>query len=96
MTQRQTTRREPGGGVDRCEYVADLDGPLIRELHAAAQGLGLDLDGLALIVNWKDAVLARIGDARHRFVTVGLHPAEEANLIAEVAAFKDACGRARR
>jgi hypothetical protein len=31
-----------------------------------------------------------------RFETVGLHPMEEANLIAEVAAFKEACRRARQ
>jgi hypothetical protein len=96
MMQRQTTRREPGGGVDRCDYVADSGDPLICELHAAAQGLGLDLDDLALLANWKHAVLARISDAQDRFETVGLHPMEEANLIAEVAAFVDACGRARQ
>ena len=96
MMQRQTTRREPGGGVDRCDYVADSGDPLICELHAAAQGLGLDLDGPALLANWKRAVLARIHDAQDRFETIGLHPVEEANLIAEVVAFKEACGRARQ
>jgi hypothetical protein len=96
MTQRQTTRHEPGGGVDRCAYIGDSDDPLICELHAAPQGLGLDLDDLALIANWKHALLARISDAQDRFETVGLHPMEEANLIAEVAAFKEACRRARQ
>jgi hypothetical protein len=96
MTQRQTTRREPGGGVDRCDYVSDSGDPLICELHAAAQGLGLLLDDLALLANWKQALLARISDAQERFETVGLHPVEEANLIAEVAAFKEACRRARQ
>jgi|KBSSwiStaDraftv2_1062776.scaffolds.fasta_scaffold847242_2 hypothetical protein len=93
MTQRQTTRREPGGGVDR-DYVADSGDPLICDPHAATQGL--DLDSLALLVNWKYAVLARISETQDRFETVGLHPMEEANLIAEVAAFKEACRRARQ
>jgi hypothetical protein len=96
MTQRQTTRRGPGGGVDRCDHLADSGDPLICELHAAAQGLGLDLDDLALLANWKHAILARIHDAQDRFETVGLHPVEEANLIAEVLAFKEACRRARQ
>jgi hypothetical protein len=54
-----------------------------------------DLDELALIVNWKESLQARLADACHRLEVYGLHLGEEANLLAEVVAFKKACLEAR-
>ncbi len=95
MTQRPA-RCDPGGGAEKCVSEAGSGSPLIIAGDAAAQVSRLDFDELALLANWKDAVLARIHDAQDRFETTGLHPVEEANLIAEVVAFKEACGRARQ